>query len=311
MADNKVMISTTTFGGCDKKPFDILRDAGLSVTLNPFGRTLKEIEIKGLIKDVDFLIAGTEALSRDVLESAEKLKIISRCGGGVDNVDLKAAKELGIKVFNTPDAPVIAVAELSIGLILSLLRKVSRMNAAIQDGKWEKLMGNLLYKKRVGIKGFGRIGKKVAELLIPFGCKIAYADPFVEDGQLGLRRLSLEELLGWADIVSVHVSTNETLIGKNEFKFMKKGAWLINVSRGGVVDEAILYDYLKNGALSGAALDVFTEEPYTGPLKELDNIILTPHIGSYAREARMEMEIETVENLLKGLGDCDVQELRN
>ena len=98
MADNKVMISTTTFGGCDKKPLDVLRDAGLSVTLNPFGRTLKEIEIKGLIKDVDFLIAGTEALSRDVLESAEKLKIISRCGGGVDNVDLKAAKELGIKV---------------------------------------------------------------------------------------------------------------------------------------------------------------------------------------------------------------------
>lgn len=301
MNNKKVLISTSTFSEYNKEPLEMLNKSGLSVVLNPFKRKLKESEIKDLIKDVDLLIAGTETLSRCVLESAKMLKVISRCGGGVDNVDLITAKELGIKVINTPDAPVVAVAELTIGLILNLLRKVSLMNTTMRNGKWGKLMGNLLHKKRVGIKGFGRIGKKVAELLRPFGCEIAYSDPFVEDGLFGLRRLSLEELLGWADIVSIHVSTKETLVGRKEFQLMRKGAWLINASRGGVVEESVLYEYLKSGYLSGAALDVFSDEPYVGPLKDLENVILTPHIGSYAMEARAEMEKQAVENLLKGL----------
>ena len=248
MNNMKVLISTSTFSEYNKEPFEMLNKSGLSVVLNPFKRKLKESEIKDLIKDVDLLIAGTETLSRGVLESARILKVVSRCGGGLDNVDLNAAKELGIKVFNTPDAPVAAVAELTIGLIMNLLRKVSLMNTDMRNGKWEKLMGNLLHKKRVGIKGFGRIGKNVAVLLLPFGCEIAYADPFVEDGQLGLRRLCLEELLAWADIITLHVSTHETLIGEKEFRLMKKGAWLVNASRGGVVDETILYKYLENVA---------------------------------------------------------------
>ncbi len=301
MNNRKVLISTSSFGEYNREPFELLNKSGLSVVLNPFKRKLKESEIKDLIKDVDLLIAGTETLSRGVLESAKMLKVISRCGGGVDNVDLTTAKELGIKVFNTPDAPVVAVAELTIGLILNLLRKVSLMDINMRNGKWKKLMGNLLCDKKVGIKGFGRIGKKVAELLLPFGCKIAYADPSVENGLLGLRRLSLEELLAWSDIVTVHVSVSETLIGQREFRFMKKGSWLVNASRGGVVDESILFEYLKSGYLSGAAIDVFNEEPYMGPLKDLENVILTPHIGSYAMEARVEMEKQAVENLLKGL----------
>jgi D-3-phosphoglycerate dehydrogenase len=303
MNNKKVLISTSTFGEYNREPLEMLDRSGLSVVINPFKRKLKEAEVKDLIKDVGLLIAGTETLSRGVLESAKMLKVISRCGGGVDSVDLVTAKELGIKVFNTPDAPVVAVAELTIGLILNLLRNVSLMSADMRNGKWEKLMGNLLCEKKVGIKGFGRIGKKVAELLRPFGCEIAYSDPFVEDGLFGLRRLSLEELLAWADIVTVHVSVSETLMGKREFPLMKKGAWLINASRGGVVDESILYECLESGHLSGAAIDVFNEEPYVGPLKDLENVILTPHIGSYAMEARVVMEKQAVENLLKGLGD--------
>lgn len=300
----KIAITTSTFGEYDEKPMIVLKEKGYKVEVNPYGRKLKEKEVVTFCKDAVGIIAGTEALSDVSMSSMGNLKVISRCGGGIDNVDLGAADRLGIKVFNTPDAPVLAVAELTIGLMLDLLRKVCWMDRETHIGQWQKRMGSLLQGKKVGINGFGRIGKKVAELLWPFSCEIAYTDPFAGDGLLGLRRLSLKDLLGWADIVTLHVSVHDKLIGVNEFQQMKKGAWLINTSRGGVVDESALYNYLKNGHLSGAALDVFEEEPYTGPLKELDNVILTPHIGSYARESRIEMERKAVENLLKGLRDC-------
>ena len=309
----KIAITTTTFGKYDERPLKLLEEYGLEVVLNPYGRTLKKDEVIEFCKGAIGVIAGTEILDIDTLECLTKtysqssglrpqsLKVISRCGSGLANVDLDTAKRLGIKVFNTPDAPIVAVAELTVGLILNLLRKVCWMDRNLRNEQWEKMMGNLLNKKKVGIKGLGRIGKKVAELLRPFGCEIAYADPYVSDGLLGMKRLSFDDLLGWADIITIHVSVKDRLVGEKEFQLMKKGAWLVNTSRGGVVDEKVLYEHLKNGYLSGAALDVFEEEPYKGPLKELDNIIITPHIGSYAREARVKMEMETVENLLKGL----------
>ncbi len=314
---NRVAITTTSFGEYDAEPLNLLKRNGFETVLNLYGRKLKKDEIVELCSDAIGIIAGTEILDVDTLECLTKtysqssvlnpqsLKVISRCGAGLDNVDLDTATRLGIKVFNTPDAPTLAVAELTVGLILDLLRKVSWMNREFRDNKWQKRMGNLLSGKKVGIKGFGKIGKKVAELLKSFSCEIAYADPFVKDGLLGLKRLSLEYLLAWADIVTIHIGVSERLIGKKQFQLMKKGAWLINTSRGGVIDESILYEYLKSGYLSGAALDVFEEEPYTGPLKELDNVILTPHIGSYAKEARVRMEMEAVENLLRGLRGKD------
>ena len=294
-----------------------MEEYGLEVVLNPYGRTLKKDEVIEFCKGAIGVIAGTEILDIDTLECLTKtysqssglrpqsLKVISRCGSGLANVDLDTAKRLGIKVFNTPDAPIVAVAELTVGLILNLLRKVCWMDRNLRNEQWEKMMGNLLNKKKVGIKGLGRIGKKVAELLRPFGCEIAYADPYVSDGLLGMKRLSFDDLLGWADIITIHVSVKDRLVGEKEFQLMKKGAWLVNTSRGGVVDEKVLYEHLKNGYLSGAALDVFEEEPYKGPLKELDNIIITPHIGSYAREARVKMERQAIENLLKGLSGED------
>lgn len=309
----KIAITTTTFGKYDERPLKLLEEYGLEVVLNPYGRTLKKDEVIEFCKGAIGVIAGTEILDIDTLEcltktysqssvlSPQSLKVISRCGSGLANVDLDTAKRLGIKVFNTPDAPIVAVAELTVGLILNLLRKVCWMDRNLRNEQWEKMMGNLLNKKKVGIKGLGRIGKKVAELLRPFGCEIAYADPYVSDGLLGMKRLSFDDLLGWADIITIHVSVKDRLVGEKEFQLMKKGAWLVNTSRGGVVDEKVLYEHLKNGYLAGAALDVFEEEPYAGPIKELDNVIVTPHIGSYAKEARVEMEIQTVENLFKGL----------
>ena len=298
---SEIAITTTTFGEYDKEPLNLLDMNGFHVKLNPYKRRLKKDEVIELCKDAIGIIAGTETLDVDIMETLTILKVISRCGTGIDNVALVDADRIGIKVYNTPDAPTSAVAELAVGFMINLLRKVSQMDKELKMGQWQKRMGNLLCEKKIGIKGFGRIGRKVAELLKPFGCEIAYADPFVEDGLMGLQRMSLKDMLCWADIVTIHVGVHEKLMGEKEFQCMKKGALLINTSRGGVVDESALYEYLKNGNLSGAALDVFEEEPYFGALKELDNVILTPHIGSYAKEARVEMERLAVENLLKGL----------
>lgn len=299
----KIAISTTSFAKYDNCPLNLCAEKGYEVILNPHGRKVKPAELIELAKDAVGLIAGTESITEEVLVKLPSLKVISRCGAGIDNVDLVETDRIGIKVYNTPDAPTLAVAELTIGLIIDLLRKVSQMDRDMRNKQWKKRMGCLLYGKKIGIKGFGRIGQKVAKLLKPFGCEIAYSDPFVEDGLLGLNRLNLEVLFGWADIITIHVSVSEKLIGEKEFQLIREGAYIVNTSRGGVIDERVLYKYLANGYLSGAALDVFEDEPYTGPLKELDNVILTPHIGSYAKEARIEMERQAVENLLKGLRD--------
>ena len=299
---NKIVITTTSFAQYDKRPLTLLNDKGFEVILNPNKRKLDAEEIVKLCKDAIGIVAGTEKLDEPVLKQLSSLKVISRCGTGLENVALDAAEKLNIKVYNTPDAPTLAVAELTVGLMLNLLRKVSKMDIAAKGGGWEKLMGNLLSGKNVGIIGLGRIGRNVVKLLSPFGCKLAYYDTSVKDKLLDLNWMTLEELLRWADIISIHAAGKETIIGGNELRIMKKGAWLINTSRGEAVNEKALYAALKNGDLSGAALDVFQREPYDGPLKELDNVILTPHIGSYAKETRVEMEMEASKNLLAGLG---------
>ena len=297
----KIAITTTTFGVFDKKPLVMLKEKGLKVILNPYQRKLNEQEIISLCHDVDGMIAGTESLNGKVLKQLPRLKVISRCGVSVENVDLKTAKHLKIKVLNAPKAPSIAVAELTVGLILNLLRKVNFMDRNIRAGHWKKEMGNLLAGKKVGIIGFGRIGSKVAQFLKPFSGEIRYCDPHIKDAKGGCHRLSLFQLLKWADIISLHAANNQPLLRRKEIAVMKKGAWLINVSRGELVDEKALFNALKTGKLSGAALDVFCHEPYTGPLSGLENVILTPHIGSYAAEARVQMEIEAARNLLEGL----------
>jgi D-3-phosphoglycerate dehydrogenase len=277
----------------------MLADAGFIARVNAYKRKLTRDECLSLYGDIDGLIAGTETLSAEVLKAAGKLKVISRVGVGLDNVDMAAAKQQGIKVFNTPDSPTKTVAELTVGLMLALLRHIPRGDREIRAGKWQKTMGNLLHGKKVGIIGFGRIGQKVAALVESFGAQVVYSDPAVN--KAGYTKLSLDELLAQSDIVTLHLSGGGTLLGISELKRMKRGSWLINCARGGVVDETALSQVLQEGWLSGAALDVFVEEPYKGPLAGLDNVILTPHIGSYAVESRIEMEIEAVKNLIEGL----------
>ncbi len=295
----KVFVSTSSFAEYDKLPLKLLQDAGVEYQVNPYGRKLTEDECLKLFGDADGLIAGTEPLTAEVIKSAKKLKVISRVGVGLDNVNLDAAKQRGIKVFSTPDAPTLAVAELTLGLILALPRHIPQGDRDIRAGKWQKQMGNLLRGKKVGIIGLGRIGEKVAELVKGLGAQVAYCDPAVN--KAGYQKLSLEELLAQSDIVSLHLSGGGTLLGEKELRSMKPGSYLVNCARGGLVDEKALLNVLQEGYLAGVALDVFAQEPYTGPLTKLDNVILTPHVGSYAVESRIEMEVQATKNLIKGL----------
>jgi len=297
----KVAVSTTSFCEYDQTPFKMLDQKGLKYLVNSTGRKLNKYELVELAKDAIGLIAGTETIDRNVISQLPNLKVISRCGAGMDNVDLAAAQKNGIKVYNTPDAPTLAVAELTVGIMLDMLRNISHVDRQIRAGQWKKLMGNLISEKKIGIIGYGRIGRKVAALLKSFNCPIAYSDPAIKDDAAGDDRMALGDLLKWADIISIHVSSAEKIIGAGELDQMKEGSWIVNVSRGGVVDEEALFKNLKTGRLAGAAIDVYEREPYTGPFLDLDNIVLTPHVGSYARESRVEMEKQSVANLLKGL----------
>ena len=305
MPKDKVVVTPTSFAEYDPTPLSLLKERGFKVIVNTFGRKLDKKEILKLSSGCIGIVAGTEVYDRDILEELRGVKVISRCGVGIENVDIDATNRLRIKVYNTPDVATSAVAELTIGLILALLRKITIMDREMHDGLWKKRMGALLSGKQVGIIGFGRIGRKAAEMLKAMEAKVFYNDPLVTEEKAGIfPRVKFKELLRTSDIIILHLSysrENYRLLGQEEFSLMKKEAFLINCSRGSIVDENALYLALKEGKLAGAAIDVFEQEPYNGPLKELNNIVLTPHIGSYAREARKEMEMKAVRNLLKGL----------
>ena len=300
---NKILVSPTSFGKCGSQPLDLLEKNNYEVVLNPFGRKMTPDEIIKLGRDCVGIIAGVESLNVKVLESLPYLRCISRCGSGIDNVNLKKAEELNIVVKNTPYGPTRAVAELTIGLIFDVLRQISSRDRSIRNGKWNKEMGFLLRDKIVGVLGLGRIGRNVAELLLKLDTNVIGSDINPDKEWLKKTKIplfSFDELIKKSDVLCIHVSSSDDkyLIGKKELNSMKKDSYIVNLSRGGIVDEKALYDVLKNKHLAGAAIDVFQQEPYTGPLTELDNIILTPHVGSYAKESRLEMEIEAVQNLL-------------
>lgn len=306
----KILISTSSFGKHNKTPLEVLSKQEFKITLNPYGRELKESEIKELLTGVEGLIAGTEPITRDVIYSAINLKVISRCGIGIDNVDIEAIEERGIKFFRTPEGPALAVAELTLGFILDSLRHISYLSKKICSGGWEKKMGRLFTGKTVGMVGMGTIGKRLTTLLKPFNCKILARDhlpdkKFAKENNINY--VYLDELLKESDIVTIHLpldNNTKGLFNANLFLQMKDGAIFINTSRGKIVDEDALYDALRKGKIAHACLDVYRNEPYTGKLRELNNVTLTCHVGSYAKEARVEMEEQAVENLIKGLGVC-------
>ena len=301
---NTVLCTTSSFGKSAPYVLETLKDHGLRSIINPYERKLTEDELHRLIDEYRpvGLLAGTEPVTRNILSWAKDyLKVISRVGVGWDNVDRDAAKEFGIQVHRTENVLDQAVAELTLGFILSALRHIPFLDRQIRVGIWQKRMGRLLNGKIVGVIGFGAIGQRVGELTQALGAAVVYFDPYPKDVKWA-KSLTLDALLAESNIITVHASGSEQIIGKKEINRLRDDVILLNLARGGLIDETALYDALANKKVAYACLDVFECEPYTGPFSLLDNVVLTPHIGSYALESRIQMEEIAVDNLIKGLG---------
>lgn len=304
---NKILTSPSSIGQVGPEPFDLLIANGFEIINNPYGRKLTEDEVIELAKDCTGIVAGVEPLTARVMDALPHLKCISRVGVGMDNVDLEYAKQKGIVVVNTPDGPTRAVAELTLAMTLSLLRKIPQADAALKNKLWKKQIGNLIFEKQIGIIGLGRIGRMVAELFRGIGNPVMGYDLYPDGkwaSQKGVVLKSFDEVVMQADILTLHIPGNKDktpVIGQKEFDKMKEGSFFINIARGGVIDEEALFQALSTQKLAGAAVDVFSKEPYDGPLCDLDNIVLTPHLGSYAQEGKLQMEIDAVRNLINAL----------
>ncbi len=274
----------------------------------------KDKEIAKNIVDSEIVVirSGT-VLNKEVLELGKNIKIIARCGVGVDNIDLEFAKQKEIVVTNAPSANIISVVELTASLILNAARKIPQADQSLKNGKWERasFMGVELYGKKLGIVGFGKAGKLLAERMMSFGMQIVFYDPYIKDWDGPEQSTDLDTLLSTSDVVSVHViKTNETknLLSKNKLDLMKKGSIIVNTSRGGVLDEDYLIELLSSDHLYGAGLDVYENEPppTTEQFRNL-NITSTPHIGASTKEAQLKAGLDTVENVKKILsGDYSV-----
>ena len=284
----------------------VLEDKGAYVELNKKGRKLTSKEVIDILQDYDGVIAGTELYTKEILRQISNIKVISRLGVGMDNIDLEFAKSMDIKVYKSKTTPALSVVELTLGLILDLLRKINQQNNQLKTGVWNKQMGELLTNKTLGIVGMGNIGKQLVKTLKGFNLNIIAHDLNQDElfaKEYNIQYAELDLLLQKSDIVSIHLNlTDETnrLFDYNTFKKMKKNAILINASRGEIINEADLIKALDEKLIRGVGLDVFEYEPYNGPLVNYDNVILTPHIGAYAKEIRMKMELEAAENLIEG-----------
>jgi D-3-phosphoglycerate dehydrogenase / 2-oxoglutarate reductase len=303
----RILTSPSSMGQVGRQPFDLLKQSGFEIINNPFGRKLTEDEVIKLASVCIGIVAGVEPLTSTVMDALPNLKCISRVGVGMDSVDLEYAKQKGITVVNTPDGPTRSVAEMSVGMTFSLLRKIPQADANIKNGIWKKEIGNLLYGRTIGVIGLGRIGRMVAEIFSKLGNTVVGFDLFPNKDWAKLNSIKLVDLnslMQDSDIISLHIPPNNdksAVLGETQLSSMKKTAFLINASRGGVVDETILFNLLKEKKIAGAAIDVFSEEPYNGPFTTLENVVLTPHLGSYAAEGKLQMEIDAVNNLINVL----------
>ncbi|MEM2247272.1 MAG: hydroxyacid dehydrogenase [Thermoproteota archaeon] len=274
---------------------NILRNAGLRVD-NMAG--INREELLKIIGDYHVLIVRSRTrVDKEVLTRGRRLILVGRAGSGLDNIDVAEAERLGIKVVNCPNYVAKSTAELTVGLILCLLRKIVFCDACMKCGVWSKSTheGEMLWGKKVAVIGWGRVGKRVSKLLKAFGCEVVVVDPFVSQSEVlskGLLYMSLEEALRTCDIFTIHVSLNDNtrkMFGAREFSMMKPGAYFVNTSRGEVVDEEALIEALKSGRLKGVALDVYSSEPPKLPkIPEGLNVVFTPHIGAQTVEAQRE-----------------------
>jgi len=265
------------------------------------------------VKDIDAVILGTDNFDRELINSATRLKIIARFGVGYNNIDIKSSTRKKIFVTYTPDVLSDAVADLTFGFILAFSRKIIQANDHIKTGNWSENapfpLGSDLKNKTLGIIGLGRIGIKVAERACAFNMRLIYFSRTRKnriEKKYGIKFRTFKDLLKESDYISINVpltKENERMIGKEEFKFMKKNSFLINTARGEVIDQQSLYQALKNKRIAGAGLDVFQQEPIplNDPILKLQNVILTPHIGSGTVETRLSMSLMAVNDVMRVL----------
>lgn len=307
MANKRVLLATWPFGSTGRKPLDLLEETGWELVFNPHKRRLKLNEVGDLLKGIDAVVAGTEPYTAETLRNTNRLKVISRVGIGLDSVDLQYCHDHRIGVTYTPDAPSAAVAELTVANILNLSRHIHRSHRSVQEGAWNRFMGRLVQELTIGIIGAGRIGRRVINLLQAFQPTILAndIDPAVHGTTMpNTKWCSTEEIVRTADIISVHIpmcEKNHHFINRSLISNMKTGASIINTSRGGIVDTEAIVDALAQDHLGGAALDVFENEPYEGPLSRFENVVLTAHIGASARQSRYLMELGAAEDCIRVL----------
>jgi D-3-phosphoglycerate dehydrogenase len=297
----------------DPGPLDYLREHGCELVDSAYGgdrddRLISEEEAIHLLQGVDALIAGGVKVTRKVLESADRLKIVARRGVGFDTVDLQAATDCGVVVTTTPGALTHSVADFTFGLMLSIARHIHRADRAVREGQWPVLMGTDVWNKTLGIIGLGRIGKGVAQRARGFAMRILAYDVVQDEAfarEFGVQYVSLEELLRQADFVSINapLSTHTShIINAEALSLMKPTAFLINTARGGLVDQQALFHALRDRSIAGAGLDVFEQEPLSdSPLRQLDNVVLTSHQAGYSLESMRASGMIAAQNVVRVL----------
>lgn len=305
----KILVTPTSFARYNRNLAKELENAVKGVVYNTSGKPLTEGELIPLIGDIDGYIAGLDEINAKVIGAAKELKVIARYGTGVDRVDLKAAKEHGIYVANTPGANSVSVAELTIGLAITAARNILEGNNSTKKGNWPRLSGITLANKTFGLIGLGSIGKEVAKRLKVFNLKIIAYDILYEEGffkECSIESVSLDVLFSTSDFISLHIPISDdtvNIINRDSLARMKKGAILINTARGELIDEDALYESLVSNHLRAAALDTFKKEPpeTDNKLLTLPQVIATPHMGAATDNASNEMTRISIDECLAAL----------
>jgi D-3-phosphoglycerate dehydrogenase len=301
---HNVFVALSTFVEHDQRPLELLEQSGQQFHVHSTGKRITTEELLRDGRDATVIVAGPEVYDAAIFAKLPALQCISRCGVGFDAIDLDAARKRGIAVANTPTIPTYAVAEMALTLFLALSRNLRRQASTMAAGRWDRLTAHLLAGRTIGLLGFGRIGQRVAQLCQAFDARVIAHDPMHNSAAaqtLGVTLVGMEDLLRQVDILSLHASRTagqSVLIGAPELALMKPGVMLVNLARGGMVDEDALVKALRSGHVAATALDVFNKEPYRGPLSDFDQVILTPHSATLTVETRAAMEIQAVENAL-------------
>ncbi|WP_129724767.1 phosphoglycerate dehydrogenase [Xylanivirga thermophila] len=309
MSKKKILVTPKSFSKARDKAYELLKDIDAEIMENNTGRTYTEEEMENLCKDVDGVIVGIDPMNERVLRSARHLKAISKYGAGLDNIDLNTAQEMGIKVDRAVATNATSVAELAVGFMFTMSRYIVPSAICVKQGGWDRSIGRELTDKTVGIVGLGAIGREVARMTQGLGMKILAYDPYFNDKRTiekyDISMVDLEELFKKSDFITLHsplTDETENMINKETLSMMKHTAYLINTSRGGLINEEDLYNALVVGTIAGAAQDVFSKEPAGNhKLLSLDNFILTPHIGAFTKEATERMVVQSTKNLINML----------